>query len=197
MEDVSLVPDDVLEAINTLASYNAQAGAMPRNVARVVRVAFHSTKDTTPANPAERFWSLVDVGEPDDCWEWKRPTSVFGYGYFTVNGKRYRAHRYSWESIHGSIPDGLMVCHKCDNRACVNPDHLFLGTAKDNALDMAEKGRSYYKRGEDNNNKLTTDMVREIRDAVGVSQWDLARKYGIGQTAVSSIRRRRTWKWLE
>jgi HNH endonuclease len=87
----------------------------------------------------ERFWGRVD--KSGECWEWTGSLGSHGYGEFGVAGDRVLAHRYSYELASGPIPDGLYVCHHCDNRRCVRPDHLFLGTARDNALDMVRKGR--------------------------------------------------------
>lgn len=95
-----------------------------------------------PKAAEERFWSHVD--KSGECWEWiaYRNNSRGGYGRFQpAVGIRKEAHRYAWEITHGPIPDGLYVCHDCDNPSCVRPDHLFLGTQKDNIRDASRKGR--------------------------------------------------------
>lgn len=90
----------------------------------------------------ERFWSKVDLKGPDDCWEWQASKLPDGYGSFGVRSRVVdKAHRVSWVLKNGPIPDGMSVCHRCDNPPCVNPDHLFLGTQQDNMKDMVSKGR--------------------------------------------------------
>lgn len=90
-----------------------------------------------------RFYSYIDIPEnEDDCWEWVRYKDADGYGKFTYNKRQRPAHRIMYQLEKGEIPDGMLVCHSCDNPSCVNPNHLWLGTVKDNSEDMVKKGRS-------------------------------------------------------
>ena len=89
----------------------------------------------------ERFWNKVD--KTDDCWNWTASKNIQGYGYFRFDGKMRKAHRMAWLLVNGEIPDGMCVCHTCDNPGCVNPIHLWLGTNQDNMDDMNNKGRHY------------------------------------------------------
>lgn len=145
----------------------------------------------------DRFWSKVEVRDPSDCWEWRGSRHAKGYGQF--NG--LRAHRFSYEVARGPIPSGMMVCHACDNPPCVNPAHLWLGTAADNQRDAFSKGRkvspSAGRVGElAPDARLTNAQATEIRarSAAGETQRALAREFGISEAAVYQIVRRISYR---
>lgn len=146
-----------------------------------------------------RFWTLVETAGEDDCWVWKERTDKDGYGivYDSEQRKSRRAHRVSYEMHYGPIPEGLLVCHKCDNPPCVNPSHLFLGTAKDNSDDMVRKGRSKVTRG-CFKSKLTDEIVLEIckRIDAGDTYDDISRDAGVSKPAISRINTGVVWGWL-
>ena len=92
--------------------------------------------------PEERFWKRVSKpDDPDKCWQWTGGKSSLGYGDMMIEGKRIGAHRFSYQLHHGPIPEGMWICHHCDNPKCINPDHLFIGTHQDNSNDKIKKGR--------------------------------------------------------
>ena len=112
----------------------------------------------------DRFFSHVN--KTDSCWIWAGSKTNLGYGriYDGSNGKRYVAHRLMWELTYGKIPDGMYICHTCDNKLCVNPDHLFLGTQKDNMEDCVNKGRFADKSNENNGRcKISNGDVIKMR----------------------------------
>lgn len=156
-----------------------------------------------------RFWSKVNKLTESGCWEWTGSVNlppVLPYGRFTLNGV-VKAHRVSWILEYGKIPDGLCVCHKCDNPRCVRPDHLFLGTHKDNQQDCLNKGRHVVKYGRQPGTKfgvnapsarLTEPQVLEIRSkyAISKNRLELARKYNITPQAIGKIVNRKSWTHL-
>ncbi len=137
-----------------------------------------------------RFWSKVE--KTSECWVWKASVGTHGYGQFKHNGKPTHAHRVSFELTHGAIQAGAYVLHRCDNRLCVNPEHLFLGTHAENMHDMKQKGRAGYLRraGEQNPSaKLTNTQAAEIRAmcSSGATQREAAAQFGVSQRAVWNI----------
>jgi hypothetical protein len=129
----------------------------------------------------------------DGCWLWGGSVLRDGYGQMCFKGKTRKAHQLAWEFFRGHIPAGMMVCHRCDVRHCVNPEHLFLGTAKDNVADMFAKGRQHDRKGEKHGHaKLTAEQVREIRVS-RENQYELAERHGLSQSAISNIRTRKSW----
>jgi hypothetical protein len=156
----------------------------------------------------ERFWKNVEKREANECWNWIAGKNKKGYGVMYIgrlNGGSALAPRVSWTLHFGTIPDSLLVCHKCDNPTCVNPKHLFLGTMKDNAQDMAKKGRSnlgkktYYRGELIASSKLTEKDVINIKRMLScdLSCASISRKYNITPEAISRIKVGQNWAWVE
>ena len=159
----------------------------------------------------KRFWHRVKRSRK--CWLWTGcKTAANGYGRIRIDGSKVSAHRYSWELHNGPIPAGMLVLHRCDVRACVRPDHLFLGTHSDNAKDCVAKGRSFTtrpeaqmarrkaglaKRGENGPNaKLTWDAVRKMREqyASGLSAEKIGKLHNVSKTTALRAIKEQTWK---
>lgn len=131
------------------------------------------------------FWAQTDR-QAGGCWIWTGFTKN-GYGRVGFANKRWRAHRLAWVLTHGPIQDGMLVCHSCDRPACINPEHLFLGTPKDNMDDMNAKGRGRFPGAP---LKISDQQVSEIKTlyaAGGVTQRALASEFNIDQSYVSLI----------
>jgi hypothetical protein len=152
----------------------------------------------------ERFWSKVDrSGGTDACWPWMACLSHSGYGHLRVRGKTIAAHRIALLlTINGPLHDdgsyhGACVCHRCDNPQCVNPNHLFVGTQKENMKDRSAKNRCCPMRGEQNGRaKLTEIDVRDIRNKYAEkihTQAELGYKYGVSNQVICRIIRRQQW----
>lgn len=143
-----------------------------------------------------RFNSHVKV-MPSGCHEWQASRMASGYGRMSIDGNHRGAHRVSWEITNGPIENGLFVCHKCDNKLCVNPDHLFLGTQKENLNDCVRKGRTNRAHGERAARSTVTEIeVVKIRELArsGMMYRDIAKMFPIGTRGIGHIVRRRTWK---
>ena len=140
----------------------------------------------------DRLLMKSKVNPDNGCWEWFASKNA-GYGQLMVDKRPIPAHRLSYELHWGSIPAGMHVCHRCDNRACINPDHLFIGTNADNMADRDAKGRGIIYRGEDHGSaKLTEADVRAIRSST-LSNRKLAPLYGVCGKTISVIRSGKHW----
>lgn len=147
-----------------------------------------------PKPIADRFWPKVKVGLPDECWEWMGKKSKKGQGIFRGN-KDVGSARTAYRLAYGDIPDGLWVLHKCDNPPCCNPNHLFLGTQKDNMHDCSVKGR--ISRGEKRYNaKLNTKDVINIRTQYndGFTMREISRTYRVANSTIFNIIHKKSWK---
>ena len=153
------------------------------------------------------FWANVQVGGPDECWPWLRGSvNKYGHGSLLVNGARKLAHRHAYELTKGPIPEGLFVCHSCDNPPCCNPAHLWVGTNIENAHDRDKKGRTYRPTREElvnlgekhGGSKLTTADVLAIRQRAedGETRTSLAIRFNVSRGAIQHIVNRRKWRHI-
>jgi len=166
------------------------------------RVVEHGARPGPKARPAEeRFWVKVDKSDTSGCWEWTGNKNGSGYGLFMVRSpKKELAHRVSYRWDRGSLPPEKLVCHRCDNPGCVNPSHLFLGSARDNIIDMVEKGRGRHTShpGESNGySKLTEREVRSMRklyESRNMTQVEIAKMFDVSRALVSVVVNGKAWK---
>lgn len=152
-----------------------------------------------PDSLDNQFWEKVQP--TTGCWLWVAACVEDGYGVIRHQGKNLKAHRVSWELHNGPIPEGMCVCHHCDNPPCVRPDHLFLGTPADNNADMLRKGRGMGPRGSLSGwAKLNEEKVRQIRSLYASGEYtqkQLALMFGVVHTVISRVVRREIWVFVE
>lgn len=144
-----------------------------------------------------RFWTKVHIKKSNQCWDWLAYKNCHGYGILTEKGRCIKAHRIAYNLTFGKIPKNLLVCHKCDNRSCVNPKHLFLGSNAENMKDMSKKGRSRNMAGENNpRKKLSKTQVLLIRREFILRKNCnlLAKRFKVEPTTIYHIATRRSWK---
>lgn len=182
---------------NTL-NENALRAGTNRQGLYAIGVAYLMTK-YTPQEQDRLFWKKVAITANDDlCWEWQASCVQDGYGHFTRNNKTVVAHRFAWSYPDYIIPDGIKICHSCDNPKCCNPKHLFLGSNQDNMDDMKRKGRSPNVKGEKNPRAiLTFEIVSEIRQRFStekIRKINLAREYNISNSQIHRILSNEHWK---
>jgi hypothetical protein len=171
----------------TIAKYTQRARGIRKGEPNRYLVGHQTRKNATLEN-------YVVAG--DGCWEWRGRRNRDGYGMICRLGRQDLVHRVFYRERVGSIPEGLYVCHRCDNPPCVNPEHLFLGTHRDNMNDMEAKGRR--SRGERHwRSEVTEGDVRDIRRAYadgGHTTRSLAARYGVASPTIHSIVTRKTWR---
>ena len=163
------------------------------------------TSQLTAPKFIRRFESKVR--KTDTCWIWLASRATTGYGqmFVAMKGKRsnivHKSHRIAWQIYVGPIPNGLQVLHNCDNRLCVKPDHLYLGTQQDNVNDMMKRGRNGYCRREGQQHpmaKLTDNQVGCIKHrlTIGISPKDLAKEFSVARSTIAEISRGATWRHI-
>jgi len=153
-------------------------------------------KFTITDKVVRRFWKFTDRRGDNECWIWNGVVNWLGYGRLLVEYKSTQAHRISWAIHHGEIPDGLHVLHTCNNRQCVNPAHLFLGTQSENTAQAYHDGNLHSMKGEAHPRaKLTNEKVIQIRNSSDTAA-QLAQQYGVNKATIRDILSGRRWKHI-
>ncbi len=151
-----------------------------------------------PGSPIQVFFENI-THDDNGCWIYRRLQNT-GYGSVSVKGKAIAAHRFSYRELVDAIPKGANVCHKCDIKACVNPEHLFLGTSSDNRQDMIRKGRGNFPRGiRQPHAQLNEEQVSQIKLKLnrGLRQVDIAKEYNVKRNVIGDIKRNKNWYYVE
>lgn len=178
------------QEFNALAPY-------PSGRSRHVPQRFIHGHNAKQLDTKTRFWSKVDIRSKHECWEWKASLRSTGYGQFELGRTMLKSHRVAYELTHGTIHNGLHVCHTCDNRKCVNPSHLFLGTNADNANDRTLKRRSAVGK-QLPQTKLNKTSVKHIKRMLlkGISKIQIAKQYRVSPATIHAIANGDTWKYV-
>jgi len=147
----------------------------------------------------ERFWEKVNIGKKDVCWEWSASLDGKGYGQISICGKPKRAHRVAWILKRGEIPENKFVCHHCDNRKCVNPNHLFIGGPLSNIQDMDRKGRRINTphHGEKHGMAILTNykvkIIKFLLKNTNLKQNHIAKTFQVSNSTINHIKKNRQW----
>jgi hypothetical protein len=155
-----------------------------------------------PQSVWEYFVQSVDIKEPNKCWNWKKSFATTGYGNWYWGKKSGGAHRESFK-LFENFDSNLLVLHKCGNRKCCNPNHLYAGTQKQNVDDTKKHGRYFpppYKRGENvGTSKLTEEIVRKIKIELNKNRSlkELADKYNVTSACICAIKKEKNWSWVK
>jgi hypothetical protein len=153
-------------------------------------------RDYVHGTPKEKFIKSYQLNE-NGCWIWTAIINKNGYGIICIKRKRILAHRFSYEFHVKKIPEGMIICHRCDNPGCVNPNHLFIGTHADNIKDKLQKGRGDCPKGEKCvRAKLTNEKVLQIREMIkdGIFNILIAEKFGVHPNTILAIKKGKAWR---
>lgn len=144
----------------------------------------------------KHFWGRLNKTETG-CWEFSGSRCSDGYGRLIFQGRKLTAHRLAYELAHGQIPDGMAVCHRCDNPSCANPDHLFLGTQRENIADRVRKGRNGNHKGTRNGRAKLSEIdvidIRRLHSSGNVTKAELANKYCVSDVLIGLVVRKKAW----